>query len=113
MLVWEDDVRPSSMKAPAGPALQPQAPTRDVSPSLQSAVPAMPAWPKDKETPKWDVNQPPGELKRIRYTVSESTWTNLDVSPDGQRIAFDLLGDLYELPIAGGQAKHVGHLKPR
>lgn len=60
-----------------------------------------------KEEPKWDVNKPPGELKRIKFEVSEGTWMDLDVSPDGQYIAFDLLGDLYELPIAGGKAKRL------
>jgi hypothetical protein len=30
---------------------------------------------------------------------------SVDVSPDGQEIAFDLLGDVYTMPIAGGEAK--------
>ena len=30
---------------------------------------------------------------------------NLDVSPDGEEIVFDLLGNIYLMPIDGGVAK--------
>lgn len=58
---------------------------------------------KEKEE-KWDVNNPPGEYKEAEFTLTEGTWMNLDVSPDGKTIAFDLLGDIYAMPIAGGKA---------
>lgn len=54
---------------------------------------------------KWDVNNPGGPGKDVTFTVNEGTWMNLDVSPDGRDIAFDLLGDIYTLPVAGGEAK--------
>ncbi len=54
---------------------------------------------------KWDVNNPGGPGKDVAFTVTEGTWLNLDVSPDGKEIAFDLLGDIYTMPVTGGDAK--------
>ena len=54
---------------------------------------------------KWDVNNPGGPGKDVSFAVTEGTWLNLDVSPDGKEIAFDLLGDIYTMPITGGEAK--------
>jgi Tol biopolymer transport system component len=42
-----------------------------------------------------------------RFTTTQGTWMSLDVSPDGQTIAFDLLGDLYTIPIGGGAATRL------
>jgi imidazolonepropionase-like amidohydrolase/Tol biopolymer transport system component len=54
---------------------------------------------------KWDVNNPPGNYKEIELSVNEGTWMNLDVSPDNQTIVFDMLGDIYSMPMEGGEAK--------
>src|SRR5688572_25311266 len=43
----------------------------------------------------------------VSFATDEGTWMSLDVSPDGKTIAFDLLGDIYTLPIAGGEATRV------
>jgi Tol biopolymer transport system component/imidazolonepropionase-like amidohydrolase len=56
---------------------------------------------------KWDVNNPPGESRTISIDTRSGTWMSLDVSPDGNTIAFDLLGDIYTLPIAGGEARSI------
>jgi Tol biopolymer transport system component/imidazolonepropionase-like amidohydrolase len=60
-----------------------------------------------KDEPKkeaWSVETSLAAPKTLRFSTDEGTWMNLDVSPDGQRIVFDLLGDLYLLPIDGGKA---------
>jgi imidazolonepropionase-like amidohydrolase/Tol biopolymer transport system component len=53
---------------------------------------------------KWNVSNPEGPSKNVEFDVSEGTWMNLDVSPDGKEIVFDLLGDIYSMPFAGGVA---------
>jgi Tol biopolymer transport system component len=42
--------------------------------------------------------------RTIRFTTNVGSWLSLDVSPDGQTIVFDHLGDLYTIPITGGKA---------
>lgn len=56
------------------------------------------------DKPTWSVNQPQGEFKDVTIDVTSGTWMNVDVSPDGKTLAFDLLGDIYTMPIDGGQA---------
>src|SRR5688500_9487409 len=45
--------------------------------------------------------------RTIRFTTDVGTWMSLDVSPDGQTIVFDHLGDLFTVPIAGGKATPI------
>jgi imidazolonepropionase-like amidohydrolase/Tol biopolymer transport system component len=50
---------------------------------------------------KWDVNADLGPTTKMEFDTSEGTWMNLDVSPDGRQIVFDLLGDIYIMPVGG------------
>ncbi|MES2522297.1 MAG: amidohydrolase family protein [Gemmatimonadota bacterium] len=45
--------------------------------------------------------------RTARFTTDEGTWISVDVSPDGGTLVFDLLGDIYTLPVAGGKATRV------
>ncbi|TMC33353.1 MAG: amidohydrolase, partial [Chloroflexi bacterium] len=45
--------------------------------------------------------------RHIRFETHEGTWMSVDVSPDGRTIVFDLLGDLYTVPMAGGRATRI------
>jgi Tol biopolymer transport system component len=66
---------------------------------------------QDKKEEKKDEEEKKGlPLKpdrKIEFTTDEGTWLSLDVSPDGKTIVFELLGNIYTLPIAGGEAKRI------
>jgi imidazolonepropionase-like amidohydrolase/Tol biopolymer transport system component len=89
---------PLSARAQA-PAPKPQAP--------QSAPPAKDAGKPEEKKPeeKWDVNAPGFPATQVDLDVTEGTWMSLDVSPKGDELVFDLLGDIYALPMTGGEAK--------
>jgi len=57
--------------------------------------------PEEKPAAVWNVDEPRGPTFERAIDVTEGTWLSLDVSPDGKWIAFDLLGDLYMMPIEG------------
>ncbi len=62
-----------------------------------------------KDAKKWDVNHPPGKAHTVNIDTRTGTLMSVDVSPDGKHLVFDLLGDLYLLPIDGGEAKPLTH----
>ncbi len=45
--------------------------------------------------------------RTISIDTDEGTWLSLDVSPDGNTVIFELLGDLYTVPIGGGDATRL------
>jgi Tol biopolymer transport system component len=73
--------------------------------AMAGVTPASGAAQKSTPVPSDTANALPIEpVRTLRFTTDEGTWISLDVSPDGSRIVFDLLGDLYTIPIEGGQA---------
>jgi Tol biopolymer transport system component len=45
--------------------------------------------------------------RTLKFTTDEASWISLDVSPDGTTIVFDILGDLYTIPVVGGKATRI------
>jgi len=56
---------------------------------------------QQKPADKWDVAADYGPTSKLAFDTDEGTWMNVDVSPDGKQIVFDLLGDIYTMPIGG------------
>lgn len=57
-----------------------------------------------KPEDKWDVTNPPYPLHDVTIKTTETTWSSLDVAPDGKYFLFDMLGDIYKADIDGGNA---------
>ena len=45
--------------------------------------------------------------RTIEFETDEGTWLSPDLSPDGRHIVFELLGDLYTMDAAGGEARAI------
>ncbi|MFK7730881.1 MAG: amidohydrolase family protein [Pseudomonadales bacterium] len=59
----------------------------------------------DNNEEKWDVLNPPFALNEVEIDTQTTTWSSLDVTPDGKQIVFDMLGDIFIVGIEGGDAK--------
>lgn len=52
-----------------------------------------------------DLPLEPG--RTLTGSFTEGSWLSVDVSPDGATVVFDFLGDLYTVPLAGGDATRL------
>ena len=90
--------------APAGDQLATAVPRPGVDATQASA---------SSNATQWSVNEPAFAVaaQTVKLDLQTGTWMSLDVAPDGRSIVFDLLGDLYRLPIEGGMAEALtsGH----
>ncbi len=85
---------PLAAQNPPAPPVNP--PSGNTPPATAAAIPT-----------KWNVLEKHGTSKDVDYDVTEGTWINLDVSPDGKTIVFDIVGDIYTIPITGGAARLI------
>ncbi len=75
-------------QAPENQVINPEQRTVPLPPTAANAPASTPAKPE-----KWDVSAPRGlTTRQVPINVDEGSWMNVDVSPDGRMIAFDLLG---------------------
>ena len=56
-----------------------------------------------EEESSWQVSEPVGPWRDISIDTETTTWSFVDVSPDGETLVFDMLGDIYSMPIEGGE----------
>src|SRR5262245_8541440 len=80
----------------AAPLLAQNPPVAPPTNQAPTATPTIPA--------RWDVSAKHGTSKDLEFDTNVGTWMSLDLSPDGSTIVFDLLGDIYTMPAAGGTA---------
>jgi hypothetical protein len=75
-----------------------------IAPTLAEEASAQNKEEKGYDVENWDVNNPPYALNEVAISTNETTWSSLDVAPNGKFMVFDMLGDLYKVDIDGGDA---------
>jgi imidazolonepropionase-like amidohydrolase/Tol biopolymer transport system component len=103
----EQEPRPVQQELQKQESQKKDAPPQPQPAPLPAGAVAPATEPEKKDAKKWDVMNPPGPSYDIPIDVTTGTWMSLDVSPEGNEILFDLLGDLYTIPMSGGEAKAV------
>jgi len=71
---------------------------------INSAVLAGESTEGSEEKSKWDVSSDQYHTQEISIDTTTTTWSNVTVSQDGNTLVFDMLGDIYSVPIGGGEA---------
>jgi imidazolonepropionase-like amidohydrolase/Tol biopolymer transport system component len=76
--------------------------------ALSFSLPSFAEEASAEKVAEWQVNAPANApLQQVDINVTEGTWMNISVSPNGENIVFDMLGDIYQMPIEGGEAKVI------
>ncbi|MEP0314953.1 MAG: amidohydrolase family protein [Hyphomonas sp.] len=60
---------------------------------------------------EWDITNTGQPHRDVEFTLTEGTWISVAVSPSGDTIVFDVLGDIFSMPATGGEA-HLLHGGP-
>src|SRR5919112_1193292 len=87
-------------------AQQPTPTPQDKDKQLQDAQKKIEQLQEASKKPEpWDVEGDHGPTTTVEFDTDEGTWMSCDVSPDGRTIVFDILGDIYRMPVTGGRAE--------
>ncbi len=68
-------------------------------------LPCLGLFAQTNSSSQWKVDDYNNKPHQASISVDEGTWMNVSMSPDGALIVFDLLGDIYTIPAAGGKAR--------
>lgn len=103
----EPEPSPNPVEEQEVDASQDDGPAEGSGEAVQAApATTNPAAAEDEEA--WDVTNPRGAtIRQVPIQTDEGTWMDVDVSPDGQMLAFSLLGDIYTMSISGGTPTRI------
>lgn len=63
----------------------------------------VPRWVASTRPESVASEMPSAASRVVSFETTEGTFMNVDVAPSGEELIFDLLGDVYSLPITGGE----------
>ncbi len=93
--------------SPLADALRPTLALCVAAALLPHALRAQDSPPDDEDDAPRNEGLPLPVDRTVSIDMSQGSWISLDVSPDGRTIVFDFLGDLFTMPIEGGDATQL------